>query len=267
MTGTHALVLGCSVGAGGASARALASAGLSIIGLHRGNHGESADELRQHCLEAGVDCVLIEGDAGRLKNIEALLAQVAAALGDARLHLVVHALADASAGLLFHPEGRAQLHPKQILKTFEIMSHSFLWWGQGLMGAGLMGTSSSIWGLPNCMDILTARGFGAIGPSKAALVGYIHFMASEFGRHGVRVNGIRFGATPTPAFQRMPNYKEALQTAEQVNPMGRHTRAEDVGNFLALMADPRAAWINGAVVDLDGGEVRNIGDAMFGLDL
>ena len=49
--------------------------------------------------------------------------------------------------------------------------------------------------------------------------------------------------------------------------MGRHTTVEDVADFVELLLDPRAAWLNGAVIDFDGGEHFTLGDRLFGLKL
>jgi NAD(P)-dependent dehydrogenase (short-subunit alcohol dehydrogenase family) len=38
------------------------------------------------------------------------------------------------------------------------------------------------------------------------------------------------------------------------NPFGRLTTPEDVANVVALLASDEAAWINGALLRVDGGE-------------
>jgi NAD(P)-dependent dehydrogenase (short-subunit alcohol dehydrogenase family) len=260
------LVLGCTVGAGGAiCARLLRGAAANIIGVHRGNFPEEAAALEAMAAASGARCVLIRGDAGRLENIAGLTAQVTEILAGAQLDMVVHSCADGSSGLVLSVDPKQQLHPKQVLKTFEIMAHSFLFWGQALVGAGLIRQGGQLLALPNTMDEIVARGFCAIGASKAALVAYIKYMANELGRVGVRTNGLRFGATPTAAFQRMPTHEETLAAVVEANPMGRHTTVEDVADLVELLLDPRAAWLNGAVIDFDGGEHFTLGDRLFGL--
>ncbi|MBK7761125.1 MAG: SDR family oxidoreductase [Deltaproteobacteria bacterium] len=260
------LVLGCTVGAGGAICRRfLETSRANIIGVHRGNFPEEAAALMAIAEATGTRCVLLVGDAGRLDNIAGLTEQVTAILNGDQLDMVVHSCADGSSGLVVCDDPKIQLHPKQVLKTFEIMAHSFLFWGQALVNAGLMRRGGQLLALPNTMDELVARGFCAIGASKAALVAYIKYMANELGRLGVRTNGLRFGATPTAAFQRMPTHEATLAAIVDTNPMGRHTTVEDVADFVELLLDPRAAWLNGAVIDFDGGEHFTLGDRLFGL--
>jgi NAD(P)-dependent dehydrogenase (short-subunit alcohol dehydrogenase family) len=262
------LVLGCTVGAGGAICqRLLQTSRANIIGVHRGNFPEEAAALLATAATSGGRCVLIQGDAGRLENIAGLTEQVIEILAGDQLDMVVHACADGSSGLIRSDDPKVQLHPKQVLKTFEIMAHSFLFWGQALVSAGLIRRGGQLLALPNTMDEIVARGFCAIGASKAALVAYIKYMANELGREGVRTNGLRFGATPTAAFQRMPTHEATLAAVVEANPMGRHTTVEDVADFVELLLDPRAGWLNGAVIDFDGGEHFTLGDRLFGLKL
>jgi enoyl-[acyl-carrier protein] reductase III len=262
------LVLGCTVGAGGAICqRLLKTSRANIIGVHRGNFPEEAAALLATAAESGARCVLLQGDAGRLENIPGLIEQVMGILAGDQLDMVVHSCADGSSGLIRSEDPKIQLHPKQVLKTFEIMAHSFLFWGQGLVSAGLIRHGGQLLALPNTMDEVVARGFCAIGASKAALVAYIKYMANELGRVGVRTNGLRFGATPTAAFQRMPTHEATLAAIVDTNPMGRHTTVEDVADIVELLLDPRSAWLNGAVIDFDGGEHFTLGDRLFGLKL
>ncbi|MCK6522967.1 SDR family oxidoreductase [Myxococcota bacterium] len=260
------LVLGCTVGAGGAICeRLLSTGGANIIGVHRGNYPDEAAALEATAAASGARCVLLTGDAGRLENIAGLTERVQEILAGEQLEMVVHSCADGSSGLVVSDDPKLQLHPKQVLKTFEIMAHSFLFWGQALVSANLIRQGGQLLALPNTMDEIVARGFCAIGASKAALVAYIKYMANELGRVGVRTNGLRFGATPTAAFQRMPTHEETLAAVVEANPMGRHTTVADVADLVELLLDPRAAWLNGAVIDFDGGEHFTLGDRLFGL--
>lgn len=259
-----ALVLGCSAGAGAAIARALAlRCGMNIIGFHRGHYPEEAERLAAEIGAAGRRCVLIVGDAGRLEPLPGLLQQVAAQVPKGQLRFFVHSVADAAAGTLLDPDPKRRIHPKQILKTFEVMAHSFLFWSQGLFEAGLFSRGSQILALPNHGDSVIVRGFAAIGASKAALNTYIHYMTLEFAPHGIRVNGLRFGPTLTDGLRRMWVDEASLARARSVSPSGRFTTTDDVADFVELLADDRAAWLNGSIIDLTGGWHVGVGDALL----
>ena len=40
-------------------------------------------------------------------------------------------------------------------------------------------------------------------------------------------------------------------------PFGRFGRAEEVGDVVAFLASPRASWVSGASVVVDGGQSRS----------
>ena len=51
-------------------------------------------------------------------------------------------------------------------------------------------------------------------------------------------------------------------------PFGRFGRAEEVGDVVAFLASPRASWITGACIPVDGGQSGRISDRLslsFGL--
>ncbi len=252
-----ALVLGCSMGSGAAIARDLARTnGLDIIGVHRGNHPAEAAALRRDVEKEGRRCVLIEHDAGRLEGIASQVERMAEWLDEGEgIQIAVHALTGASLGpVACRDEPARALHPRQIARTFDAMAHSFLFWGQALVHAGLFAQGGQLLALLNFQDESTPPGFAAIGGVKGALSAYVRHMGFEFPRYGVRVNGLRFGAAETEAFGHVPHAREALDNIAGVSPMGRNVNVEDVASFVSLLADRRAQFLNGSIIPFDGGE-------------
>ena len=62
------------------------------------------------------------------------------------------------------------------------------------------------------------------------------------------------GVTETPALRLIPGNAHLKAEARSKNPYGRLTVPEDVANMVYLMALPEAAWVNGALIRVDGGE-------------
>jgi len=240
------------MGTGAAVARHAARAGLNVVGMHRGNHPEEADALAAEIRAEGRACEMIVANAGKPELLPELVAAVGGIAGPRGVRLMVYAVADASVGRLIDPE--RMLVPKQIHKTFDVMAHSFLFWTQQLFAAGLLADGARIIALLNYLDSSVITGGGAIGPSKAALAAYVRFLGAELGPHGVRVNGIRFGAADTYAASLMPGFELALAQLARTNPLGRNVTTDDVGQFVSLLLDDRASFVNGAVLALDGGE-------------
>jgi 3-oxoacyl-[acyl-carrier protein] reductase len=97
---------------------------------------------------------------------------------------------------------------------------------------------------------------GQYGAAKAALIFDTERWALEFVPHGVRVNTVSPGSILVPG-----NGWDRYRTGSQANyddyvrhgfPMGRLGAAEEVADVIVFLASPRAHWINGRNVPVDG---------------
>jgi len=107
----------------------------------------------------------------------------------------------------------------------------------------------------------------AIGAVNAALFNLTRGLAREAAAEGVRVNTVVPGMTDTDRFRKRLNARveaegrpEAEVFAAMVSevPDGRPGRPEEVAAAVAFLASPRAAHINGVVLEIDGGQTRGM---------
>lgn len=259
-----AVVLGASAGTGAAIAAALAKRnGLDIFGVHRGNHAESADQLCESVQTAGRTCHMRIADAGTYAGAQQGADELLKLAGPQSVSFFVHSIACASVARLVAGEGPAPAHPKQVEKTFESMAHSFLWWSQALLERDLLAPGARLLALQNPMVDQVLRGTALVAAAKAALSTYIRHLAHEMGPLGYRVNELKFGAVPTRALLSTVGNGPAqaiADTAARAIPAGRLVTVEEVANFVALLALPEAAWLNGATLDFTGGETQALYD-------
>jgi len=87
--------------------------------------------------------------------------------------------------------------------------------------------------------------------AKAGLIGMTKAMAKEVGRHGVRVNALALGFIETDMTAALPEENRAM--ALSLIPLGRFGRVEDVAPVAAFLLTDAAAYITGAVIQVDGG--------------
>ena len=87
--------------------------------------------------------------------------------------------------------------------------------------------------------------------AKAGLIGMTKAMAKEVGRHGVRVNALALGFIETDMTAVIPEENRAM--ALNLIPLGRFGKVEDVAPVAAFMMTDAAAYITGAVIQVDGG--------------
>ena len=89
--------------------------------------------------------------------------------------------------------------------------------------------------------------------AKAGVIGFTKSLARELGRKGFSVNAIAPGFTLTPMAEAMP--LEARKAIESRIPLGRLASPREIANSCLFLASGEAAYINGAVLSVDGGLV------------
>lgn len=111
------------------------------------------------------------------------------------------------------------------------------------------------WGrIVNISSIIGATGnYGQTNyaASKAALAGFSKSLAQELARHGVTVNVVAPGFVDTAMTAGMPDkYRRMWQ---ERSPLGRFGTPEEVAYCVGFLASPRASYITGAVLHVNGG--------------
>jgi 3-oxoacyl-[acyl-carrier protein] reductase len=269
-TGKWALVLGASCGTGGAIASALAqNPGHHIFGIHRGNHPDKANEVKESVMASGRKVHFRIDDAGTLEGVRTGADEIQSVAGPQSLAFVVHSLANASVGRLASG-GPDQVSPRQVYKTFESMAHSFLFWTQELLERNLLAPGAHILGLTNWMTDSVLPGTALIAATKEALGVYTRHLARELGPRGYRVNLLKFGGVFTPAVEK--TFGEArLERLRRV--LGRlatshHiSTADEVARFVSVLANDSSARFNGATIDFTGGESQGFFDVIMNDDV
>ena len=97
---------------------------------------------------------------------------------------------------------------------------------------------------------------GQYGAAKAALIFDTERWALEFVPHGIRVNTVSPGSILAPGNgwdrYRLANPEYFADYVRHGFPMGRLGTVEEVGDVIAFLASPRAHWINGRNIPVDG---------------
>ena len=248
------------MGSGAAIARALAlDPGLSVFGIHRGNHADEAEAVRRDVEAAGRRCHLFVGEAGTADATAVACEELARVCGPGSVKLLLHSIANASVGRFV---GDRRFEGWQFTKTFDAMAHSFVYWTQELVARDLLASGARLLGLTNPLTVTPLTGCGMIAAAKSALETYVRYLAIELGPLGHRVNVLNFGAAETTAARVALNGLKPLRPIiEAATPAGRLVTLEEVARFVSVLAGDAGAWFNGAVIDFTGGEPFGYYDA------
>jgi enoyl-[acyl-carrier-protein] reductase (NADH) len=146
------------------------------------------------------------------------------------------------------------LDDEDFSNTIYGMGTSLMTWVQKLHTAKLFAKDARVLGMTSEGNRVAWRNYAAVSAAKAALESLSRSIAYEFGPYGIRSNVIQAGITDTPALRLIPQHIEMKMEAAMRNPLGRRTLPEDVANVISLLCTDEAAWINGSVIRVDGGE-------------
>lgn len=239
LQGRTALVTGASAGIG----RAIA-AGLAREGARLAVTGRRRDKLEELCEEVvaagGARPVVVVHDAMDEDYVDAL-AQGVAPLG--AIQILVN---NAGGSRAFGMEGtEAQWH--------EAMTLNFTRHRQ-LTHRLLPGMIAGRWGrVINITGKSEPEGLNGAFCAKAAVHAWAKGLSREVGRHGITVNCIPPGRIMSDQIRRnyTPEYR-ARQSEHEI-PVGRYGEPEELADLAIFLASPRAAYITGTVMPVDGG--------------
>ncbi len=254
-----ALILGASSGFGGASAIALAKEGYNILGVHldRQSTMPKVKQIIQKIERLGQKAVFFNANAADTIKRNDILDEIKerfATKEHPHVHVLIHSLAFGTLKPFIAKSPNDSVTRAQMEMTLDVMAHSLVYWTQGLFQRELLAKGSRIFGLTSAGSQTVIPHYGAVSAAKAALESHIRQLAVELGYYKITANAIMAGVTDTPALQKIPGADKMLNAARLKNPMGRLTTPEDVAAAIILLCDPKADWISGNVISVDGSE-------------
>ena len=92
-----------------------------------------------------------------------------------------------------------------------------------------------------------------IAAAKSGLEGLVRSAAISYARTGIRFNAVAPGLTDTPLAAPLLSNEVSRNISEQIHPLGRLAKAEEVARLIVLLAGPEASFVTGQIWGVDGG--------------
>jgi NAD(P)-dependent dehydrogenase (short-subunit alcohol dehydrogenase family) len=245
MSASVVLITGALSGIGRAAAVSFAKAGHRVV--VSGRKQDAGQALASELRSLGAEAEFINADVRKEDDVRALVEMTVKRFG--RLDVAVNnAGTEGEVGPITDQtaESYAATFDTNVLGVILSMKHEVrVMKGQG---RGSIINISSTYGHEG------AAGASVYVGSKHAVEGVTKSVALEVAKSGIRVNAVAPGPTDTGMLTRFtgtPENKAALVTTV---PMGRLGLTEELANAIVFMASDEASFINGHVLNVDGGK-------------
>lgn len=248
LTGKVALITGASRGIGRAIAEGLATEGVKLVIAARG--AETLEEARSALEAMGAEVLAVPTDVGDDASVAALVEHAQESFG--RIDILI-----SNASPLAVTEDRASWEASlnvDLMGAVRLVEAVLPTMRAERAGCILFVSSISgieAWPMPD-------YGYTA---AKAALNAFAKKLAVVEGANGIRTNALLPGSTEFPGggWEMMQEQNPSIyEMARQSVPSGRLGTPEEVADAAVWLVSPRAGWVNGASLVVDGGQSKGI---------
>ena len=251
LNGKAALITGSSRGLGLASAIALGSEGCHVCLTARGAERleRAVEEVRAR--SAGGRIVGVVGDLATAEGMETAIARVVEEFGG--LDILVNNMGLARGGGIVETTDAEWQEAIDQTVFPAIRASRLAVPHMRARGGGVILMIASIWGRES-------GGRMTYNAVKAAEISLAKSLAQQLASDGIRVNSIAPGSILFPGgswHRRQQTDPDGIaEFVRRELPFGRFGRAQEVGDVVAFLASPRASWVSGASITVDGCQSR-----------
>ena len=249
LSGKVALITGASSGIGWESAKLFASHGAQVAVAARDQ--EKLQELVKGIQDTGGEAWAKVTDLTKSSDIEALVDGTIGRFGG--IDVLVNAAGIIGTGTV----------ENTTLEDYDYMMNINTRAPFYLMQRAMPSLIERKGNVVNVSSVTGVRAFPGVLTycmSKSAVDQLTHCAALEVADKGVRVNAINPGVVVTNLHKRagmeQEAYQKFLEHSKTTHPLGRVGQADEVAELIYFLASPRAGWITGVTIPIDGGRAQ-----------
>ncbi|MDA0748186.1 MAG: SDR family NAD(P)-dependent oxidoreductase [bacterium] len=245
LQGRTAIVTGAGRGMGRACAQALAGLGARLV--INDLEESSAEETVRELHTSGTRAAVFQADITDAPGVHAMVDWAVESFGSA--DILVN-----NAGVLY-PTKVLDISEEEWDRVIDVnLKGTFI-----CCQAVLPHMQTSGWGRIINFSSTAGKNVSTVGgahytAAKAGILGFTRHLAKEVASYGITVNAVCPGLIDTEMV-RTTITEERIQAYEQSFPIPRLGRPEEVADLVAFLSTDKAAYITGASLDINGGDL------------
>jgi 3-oxoacyl-[acyl-carrier protein] reductase len=242
LKGKKILITGSSRGIGAEMAEKMASLGASVV-INYANSKKRAEELREKIEKSGGKAFVFQADVSDFEEAKSLVKSSYKAMGG--LDVLVNNAGITRDKLLL------RMKEEDWDKVLDINLKGVFNCSKNAVRYLLKAENAKIINISSVVGLIGNPGQSNYSAAKAGMIGFTKTLAKELASKGVCTNAVAPGFIKTEMTDELKdNLKEDI-----INnvPLGRFGEAEEVADLVAFLASDKANYINGQVINVDGG--------------
>ncbi|AUG55813.1 SDR family oxidoreductase [Thalassospira marina] len=243
LAGRRALVTGSGQGIGYALARGLAQHGARVV--INGRNSERTQQAATRLKADGIDAAISIFDVTDPFAVAAAVDEIEA--GQGPIDILIN-----NAGMQFRTPLEDFPH-SEWEKLIQTNISSLFYVGQAVARKMIARQQGAIINMASVQSALARPGIAPYTATKGAVRNFTSGMATDWARHGLRVNAIAPGYFKTPLNEALVNDAEFSAWLEKRTPAGRWGNVDELVGAAVFLSSDAASFVNGHTLFVDGG--------------